>query len=180
MRFSYFRVNFPIRWLCQLLRWIVCWYRAAANRLDEPFWNKWPVNPSSRLQCHCTECAYRINDDEPRVLLFFRCVALRLLREYCDLRVEPSIWLHPMHSYWNARKKELKQIDLIEKIVVFEDPYCATQCAAVKMWFWSMSEPPQNCLPLLKSTAIHGHSFGLAVCPPTMRSWSWLPFFAPQ
>lgn len=58
--------------------------------------------------------------------------------------------------------------------------YFTTQCAAVNMWCSSMSDPPQNWRPALKSAAIHGHSPGSAFFPPTMRSWSWLPFLAPH
>ena len=50
------------------------------------------------------------------------------------------------------------------------------------MWTSSIRDPPQNCLPALKSAAIQGHSPSLAFSPPTIRSESiiWFPFLAPQ
>lgn len=58
--------------------------------------------------------------------------------------------------------------------------YFTTQCAAVNTCCSLMSDPPQNWRPALKSAAIHGHSPGSAFCPPTIRSWSWLPFLVPH
>lgn len=44
----------------------------------------------------------------------------------------------------------------------------------------SISDPPQTWRPALKRAAIQGHSPRSALWPPTIRSWSWLPFFAPH
>ena len=46
--------------------------------------------------------------------------------------------------------------------------YCATQCAAVRMWTSVMSAPPQNCLLPLRMAAMKGNWWFLAPHPFTM------------
>lgn len=94
-----------------------------------------------------------------------RATSAELMLWKIIISISDKIWFLPLESYQRCYQV---------------NTYWATQCAAVKMCRLSIKDPPQNCLPLLKSATAHGHSFKPASCPPTIRSWSWFPFFDPQ
>ena len=66
-------------------------------------------------------------------------------------------------SYWIKRTDQKYFCDLI---------YPSVQCAAVRICWPSINDPPQKLRPSIKRAAIHGYENGGGGAPPTIFPWT--------
>lgn len=83
----------------------------------------------------------------------------------------PWIWISAQGEFLSSFK-----FNIIKWDARMERTYLSTQCAAVRIQYGVMTDPPHKCFPDICRLTCHGHTpFEVTVVPPTIRLSMFLP-----